>query len=68
MSADVAGKRLVFISWSLRRGKLLYERLHQPLSRPPERPLRLLYVFARSHVTLSRAVLLEPDTPGPGDL
>ena len=61
VSADV----VAFISRSLRRGKLLYERLHQPLSRPPERPLRMLYAFACSHATLSRAVLLEPDAHSP---
>ena len=65
VSADILEKRLVFVTQSLRRGKLLYDRLHQPLSRPPERRLRLLYAFARSHATLSRAVLLEPDAHTP---
>ncbi len=65
VSADPAEKRLALVSWSLRRGKLLYDRLHQPLSRPPERRLRLLYAFARSHATLSRAVLLERDAHSP---
>ena len=66
VSADVSSsKRLAFVSRSLRRGKLLYERLHQPLSRPPERPVRMLYAFARSHATLSRAVLLERDAHSP---
>lgn len=65
VSTDLAEKRLAFVSRSLRRGKLLYERLHQPLSRPPERPVRMLYAFARSHATLSRAVLLERDAHSP---
>lgn len=60
-----SSKRLAFIGRSLRRGTLLYERLHQPLSRPPEQPVRLLYAFARSHATLSRAVLLERDAHSP---
>ena len=65
VSADLAEKRLAFVSRSLRRGKLLYERLHQPLTRLPERPIPALYAFASSHATLCRAVLLERNTHTP---
>lgn len=65
MAGTVSADVVAFISRSLRRGRLLYDRLHQPLGRPPERPVRMLYAFARSHATLSRAVLLERDGHSP---
>lgn len=65
VSSDMAEKRLAFVSQSLRRGKLLYERMHQPLARLPERSIPMLYAFASSHATLCRAVLLERNAHTP---
>ncbi len=59
VSAALAEKRWTSVSQSLFRGRLLYDRLHQPLERRPERPTPVLYAWAGSHPTLSRAVVLE---------
>ena len=52
-------KRVAFVAAALHTGRQLYERLHAPLRRLPQLSTRMLYVFARSHPTLARAVLLD---------
>ena len=42
-------------------GKHLYERLHAPLRHSPLLSTQMLYIFARSHSTLARAVLLDAE-------
>ncbi len=57
-------KRLALVTTALHTGKHLYERLHAPLRHSPPLPTQMLYVFARSHPTLARAVLLDAE-PAP---
>lgn len=57
-------KRLALVTAALHTGKHLYERLHAPLRHAPQLSTQMLYVFARSHPTLARAVLLDAE-PAP---
>lgn len=57
-------KRLALVTAALHIGKHLYERLHAPLRHAPQLTTQMLYVFARSHPTLARAVLLDAE-PAP---
>ena len=57
-------KRLALVTAALHTGKHLYERLHAPLRHAPQLTTQMLYVFARSHPTLARAVLLDAE-PAP---
>ena len=57
-------KRLALVTAALHTGKHLYERLHAPLRHSPPLSTQMLYVFARSHPTLARAVLLDAE-PAP---
>ncbi len=57
-------KRLALVTAALHTGKHLYERLHAPLRHAPQLATQMLYVFARSHPTLARAVLLDAE-PAP---
>lgn len=54
-------KRSALVTAALHTGKQLYERLHAPLGYAPPLSTQMLYVFARSHPTLSRAVLLDAE-------
>ncbi len=60
-SEQTRQKRLALVTDALRRGKHLYERLHAPLRHSPPLTTQMLYVFARSHPTLARAVLLDAE-------
>ncbi len=54
-------KRLALVTAALHTGKHLYERLHAPLGHSPPLSTQMLYIFARSHPTLARAVLLDAE-------
>lgn len=64
VSEHIRQKRLALVTAALRRGRQLYERLHAPLKQSPQLSTQMLYVFARSHPTLARAVLLDAE-PAP---
>ena len=64
VSEHIRQKRLALVTAALRMGKQLYERLHAPLGHSPQLSTQMLYVFARSHPTLARAVLLDTE-PAP---
>ena len=57
-------KRLALVTAALHTGKHLYERLHAPLRHSPQLSTQMLHIFARSHPTLARAVLLDAE-PAP---
>ena len=61
VSEHTRQKRLALVTTALRRGKHMYERLHAPLRHSPRLATQMLYVFARSHPTLARAVLLDAE-------
>ena len=63
-SEHIRQKRLTLVTDALRRGTHLYERLHAPLGHSPPLTTQMLYVFARSHPTLARAILLDAE-PAP---
>lgn len=63
-SEQTRQKRLTLVIAALRTGKQLYERLHAPLRHSPRLATQMLYIFARSHPTLARAVLLDAE-PAP---
>ena len=63
-SEQTRQKRLALVTAALHTGKHLYERLHAPLRHSPPLTTQMLYVFARSHPTLARAVLLDAE-PAP---
>ena len=64
VSEHIRQKRLALVTAALHTGKHLYERLHAPLGHSPQLSTQMLYVFARSHPTLARAVLLDAE-PAP---
>ena len=64
MSEHIRQKRLALVTAALHTGKHLYERLHAPLRHSPPLTTQMLYIFARSHPTLARAVLLNAE-PAP---
>lgn len=64
VSEQVRQKRLALVTVALHIGKQLYERLHAPLRHSPQLSTQMLYVFAKSHPTLARAVLLDAE-PAP---
>ena len=64
VSEHIRQKRLALVTAALHTGKHLYERLHAPLRHSPPLTTQMLYVFARSHPTLARAVLLDAE-PAP---
>ncbi len=64
MSAPTRQKRLAVVTTALHTGRQLSERLHAPLERSPKLVTQMLSIFARSHPTLARAVLLKAE-PGP---
>ena len=59
VSEQIGKKRLTLVTAALHTGKQLYERLHAPLRHSPPLTTQMLHVFARSHPTLARAVLLD---------
>ncbi len=59
VSEHIRQKRDALVTAALRTGRQLYERLHAPLKQSPPLSTQMLYVFARSHPTLARAVLLD---------
>ncbi len=59
VSEHIRQKRDALVTAVLRTGRQLYERLHAPLKQSPPLSTQMLYVFARSHPTLARAVLLD---------
>ncbi len=61
VSEQVRQKRLALVTAALHTGRQLYECLHAPLSRSPQLSTQMLYIFARSHPTLARAVLLDAE-------
>lgn len=64
VSEHIRQKRLTLVTAALHTGKHLYERLHAPLRHSPPLTMQMLYIFARSHPTLARAVLLDAE-PAP---
>ena len=64
VSEHTRQKRLALVTTALHTGKHLYERLHAPLGHSPPLSTQMLYIFARSHPTLARAVLLDAE-PAP---
>ena len=64
VSEQARQKRLALVTAALHTGKHLYERLHAPLRHSPPLTTQMLYIFARSHPTLARAVLLDAE-PAP---
>ncbi len=64
VSEQTRQKRLALVTTALHTGKHLYGRLHAPLRHSPQLSTQMLYVFARSHPTLARAVLLDAE-PAP---
>ena len=61
VSEHTRQKRLALVTAALHTGKHLYERLHAPLGHSPQLTTQMLYIFARSHPTLARAVLLDAE-------
>lgn len=60
-SEHIRQKRWTLVTAALHTGKHLYERLHAPLRHSPLLSTQMLYIFARSHSTLARAVLLDAE-------
>ena len=60
-SEQTRQKRLALVTTALHTGKHLYEQLHAPLRHSPPLSTQMLHVFARSHPTLARAVLLDAE-------
>ena len=58
MSENTRQKREALVTAALHTGRQLYERLHAPLKQSPQLSTQMLYIFARSHPTLARTVLL----------
>ncbi len=61
VSEHTRQKREALVAAALHTGRQLYECLHAPLSRSLQLSTQMLYVFARSHPTLARAVLLDAE-------
>lgn len=61
VSEHIRQKRWALVTAALHTGKHLYERLHAPLGHSPQLTTQMLYIFARSHPTLARAVLLDAE-------
>ena len=64
VSEQTLQKRFALVTAALHRGRKLYERLHTPLEQSPQLSTQMLHVFATSHATIARTVLIDAE-PAP---